>query len=558
MPTAYAYSRYSSAAQSEGDSLRRQLKASFDFAEKHGLDLDTTLQDLGVSGYSGLNRIKGALGSFIRRVESGQIAHGSYLLVDSLDRFSRESETQVLNMLTGLTLKGIKVVNVAEGHILDADADASDFIRVVIHASRSRKESEEKSRKVRLARAEERRLAREHKTPATPIAPHWLKLVDDGKGRKVWQKQPDRVEVIERIFAMKEAGLGNAFICKTLNAEGVKTPKPPRKKAGKPQGTSGKWFNTTVGDIVSSRTVLGEYQPWTTHPLGISRPKDEPKRVPDGPAIVGFYPPIIEEAQFNRVQALVEARKNPNARPAAKAFRNLLIGLCECKSCGGVVGYAASTFPRQPTWKPKGYLRCNAVARGLCNNTTRISTDKLEAELLPFIAGLKLAEPRTNESAMQAVLDAEAERLALRTKIDNLLEGLEKGGKLVAERLAERHAELETLERRIVGLRTVLVQDRDATPIHEVIGEIGQLAAALAGSEGEELYALRARIHAGISQVVKGGFVLDEGFIRVRFKPPRADGKPTFFWGKKDSLIYWETDPAMPDGRITSDTIMLT
>ncbi|MGV8951470.1 MAG: recombinase family protein [Cypionkella sp.] len=550
MPIAYAYSRYSSAAQAEGDSLRRQLKASFEFAEKFGLDLDTTLQDHGVSAYTGLNRIKGALGSFIDRVKAGEIERGSYFLVDSLDRFSRESETQVLNMLTGLTLAGIKVVNLAEEHVLDETADAVDFLRVLIHASRSKQESDEKSRKVRLARAEERARARAMGTPFTPIAPHWLKLVVQADGVKGWEIQKDRVEVIQRIFDMKEQGLGNAYIAKAFNHENVRTPKPPRKKAGEPRGTSGRWFNTTVADIASSRAVLGEYQPFTGHPHGA-------KRLPDGEPIASFYPAIIDEGQFNRVQVIIGGKKNPNAKPATKAFRNLLIGLCECESCGGVVGYAQSTFPRQPTWKPKGFLRCNGVARGICNNKTRIASEPLEAELLAFVAGMKLTDEAPNTAALAGLLDAEGERLALQTKIDALLDNLEQGGVAVLERLRQRQAEMALLDRRAGDLRRAVAQERDAAPVVEVLDEIGRLTAKMRNAEGADLYAVRARIHAGLKQVVRGGFVLCDGFIKARFKPERLDRKPLFYWGQKGGVIRWQTDPAAPSHRITGTTVVV-
>lgn len=551
MPIAYAYSRYSSAAQAQGDSLRRQLKASFDFAEKHGLELDTTLQDLGVSGYTGLNRIKGALGSFIRRVEAGEIARGSYLLVDSMDRFSRESETQVLNMLTTLTLAGVKVVNLAEDHVLDHTATTVDYIRVLIHASRSKQESDEKSRKVRLARAEERAQARAKRTPSTPIAPHWLELIVNADGSKRWKVIRSRVKVIKRIFDMKEQGLGNAYIAKTFNTENVRTPKPPRKDLdGLPRPTSGRWFNTTVADIVSSRTVLGEYQPYTGHPHGA-------RRQPDGEPIMGFYPAIIDEAQFNRVQIIVNAKKNPNAKPATKAFRNLLIGLCECEACGGVVGYAQSTFPRQPTWKPRGFLRCNAVARGICENRTRIPVEPLEAELLSFVAGMKLADEAPNAAALKALLDAEGEKLALQMKIDALLDKLEEGGAAVIDRLRQRQAEMVSLDGRIADLRRAVAQERDATPVPEVLAEIGRLTATMRDAEGDDLYAVRARIHAGLKQVVRGGFVLCDGFIKARFKPERPDGKPLFYWGERGGVIRWQTDPAMPGGPITSTTVVV-
>ena len=165
---AYAYSRYSSAAQASGDSLKRQLKASQEFADKHGLELDTRHRDLGVSAYTGANRVKGALGSFVASVERGEIERGSFLLVDSMDRLSRESETEVLYLLTGLTRAGIKVVNLAEGHIIDENAEVIDYMRVLVQAARSNQETKEKGRKVREARERNKERARNgqrwHKT----------------------------------------------------------------------------------------------------------------------------------------------------------------------------------------------------------------------------------------------------------------------------------------------------------------------------------------------------------------------------------------------------------
>ena len=104
---AYSYARYSTAVQGQGDSLRRQLKGCVDWVaefEKNtgiSLELDTRLRDLGVSSYTGVNRVRGALGSFLARVEWGEIERGSYLCVDSMDRLSRENETRVLNIVNG-------------------------------------------------------------------------------------------------------------------------------------------------------------------------------------------------------------------------------------------------------------------------------------------------------------------------------------------------------------------------------------------------------------------------------------------------------------------------
>jgi DNA invertase Pin-like site-specific DNA recombinase len=87
MRTAYSLVRFSSAKQAKGDSWRRQTEWSDAWASKHGYRLDATLrQAKAVSAFRGKNRSKGALADFLRMVEEGQVAKGSVLLVESLDR----------------------------------------------------------------------------------------------------------------------------------------------------------------------------------------------------------------------------------------------------------------------------------------------------------------------------------------------------------------------------------------------------------------------------------------------------------------------------------------
>ena len=52
--------------------------------------LDESLRDIGVSAFKGKNAIKGALKKFIELVEAGRIEKGSILILESLDRLSRQ------------------------------------------------------------------------------------------------------------------------------------------------------------------------------------------------------------------------------------------------------------------------------------------------------------------------------------------------------------------------------------------------------------------------------------------------------------------------------------
>ncbi len=90
MRVAYSYIRFSTPEQARGDSLRRQMDLSAQYARDNGLQLDETLTDKGVSGFRGQNIKEGALGSFLKHIQSGRIKPGSVLLDEALDRLSRD------------------------------------------------------------------------------------------------------------------------------------------------------------------------------------------------------------------------------------------------------------------------------------------------------------------------------------------------------------------------------------------------------------------------------------------------------------------------------------
>jgi DNA invertase Pin-like site-specific DNA recombinase len=113
-PTGYSYIRFSSPEQAEGDSLIRQTEKSVAWCERNGVVLDKTLtlRDLGVSAFRGKHRTddKNALSQFLTAVERGRIARGSYLIVESLDRLSRENVMPALTVLLNLIQHGVRVV----------------------------------------------------------------------------------------------------------------------------------------------------------------------------------------------------------------------------------------------------------------------------------------------------------------------------------------------------------------------------------------------------------------------------------------------------------------
>lgn len=95
--------------QLKGDSLRRQTERSKKYAEEHDLQLveDFRLEDIGVSAFKGDNVSTGALGKFLDAVKAGRIPKGSYLLVESFDRLSRQKLNASVALFFDITSNGI-------------------------------------------------------------------------------------------------------------------------------------------------------------------------------------------------------------------------------------------------------------------------------------------------------------------------------------------------------------------------------------------------------------------------------------------------------------------
>ncbi len=116
-PKAYSYVRFSTPEQEKGDSLRRQIQNSEKWATEHGYELDDTIkiEDRGLSAHKGDHRKKGNLGKFLDLVTGGKIAPGSVLIVESLDRLSREEVLEALTQFLNIIRAGIHLVTLIDG-----------------------------------------------------------------------------------------------------------------------------------------------------------------------------------------------------------------------------------------------------------------------------------------------------------------------------------------------------------------------------------------------------------------------------------------------------------
>src|SRR5262245_24110540 len=223
-PIAYSYNRYSSPPQAAGDSVRRPTALARGGCARHGAALDTatTYAYHGVSAFRGKNRETGMLNRFREDVEAGRIPRGSILLLENMDRFSRERPVPAVHALTGILLAGIRVVQLAPDELeLTEDSDLFSLLRGQLAQARGHDESKTKSGRLAEVWGVKKDEARETGAVQTTRCPAWLVVVGrvrDGKRMRggEYRVLADRAKVIGRVFDLACTGHGLARIVREL------------------------------------------------------------------------------------------------------------------------------------------------------------------------------------------------------------------------------------------------------------------------------------------------------------------------------------------------------
>lgn len=294
-------------------------------------------------------------------VQEGKIGRDSYLLVESLDRLSREQVRVALGRFLALLDAGINIVTLTDPpKVYKHDStDTLDIMLSVLVMSRAHEESNTKSERVGKAWKAKQDKAREGK-PVAKTLPSWLRY-EDGQYYEI----PARVAAVQRVFQLAIDGYGKGRIATILNAEGI-----PSFKAGMGK-FSGTWGTSSIDKVLTSAAVIGIYQPK-------SRNKATGRLEPVGVPIEDFYPVIVPPTTFHAARNAVESRRLTKATKQSENF-NVFQGVVRCIHCGAALHLTDKGKP------PKGgkYLSCANNRKGTCK-TPLVRLDHAE-HLLPLI-----------------------------------------------------------------------------------------------------------------------------------------------------------------------------
>jgi DNA invertase Pin-like site-specific DNA recombinase len=466
-PRAYSYIRLSTPEPARGDGLTRQSVRAAAWAKTQSLDLDheLTFRAPDVSAYRENNAAAGGvLATFLSAVEDGRVPRGSYLVLERLDRISRQVVRRVARTLEDICEAGINVVDLEDGgrvhNIETLDTDQCALIMMVIRFQRASAESVIKGQRVRAAYNSKRELAREQpslplgcpRIPFTTSLPGWLRWDDRAACFTLIE---ERAEVVRGIFEAAKGGMGQHAIAHDLNKREVAV-----------FGKAERWHRSYIAKILRNRTVLGEFHPHL-------REAHNGKRKPLDP-ISGYFPPVIGCETWSAVQARL-ATTQARGRHANRGIPHLFVGLLRCALCGGGM----------TQFRSEEFVCARANSRAACKRLP-VKVGDVQAAFLKQLPRILKEAPRGPDTAD---LDDRAHDLAVavdafqtdeRELIQELLEAPLQCKAALRDRLAMLGTEKERLQDE---LRRVLERLQASTPAY-VAGRIRVIKEALREVKG--------------------------------------------------------------------------
>lgn len=535
IPVAVSYGRVSTAMQMMGDGVRRQDDLAEKWCAKRGIPLlaENILKDEGVSAFRGKNIKQGALGKFLELAQAGKFAVGSWLLVESIDRLSRQEPLKTLaTVIFQLLEAGIIIVTLNDDKEYKHPIDPSDVFLLVAVAIRANEESETKRKRNVAAWKHKREVARAGGKKLTSISPAWLTPWENRMGFDVI---PERVEIVKRIFRMSGDGMGIHVITKTLNREGIPA-----------FGRASSWHIHTVNTILKNRAVIGEFQMKVrTHGEGGKG------KANDGEIVKGYYPAIMTEADFfgsmaNRARRKGEARGRKGVK-----FSNLFTGLAFCSECGGKMHmrqYSTYRGKNEETNKrnrESKILFCSETLNGMCRQKAW-KYQEFEKSFLSFVREVDLETVIKGgtgsriETINGTLQQLDGEKQDIDSKVEKLIE-FDDDIPMVAikaklAKLQVRLDEIAALVERLNQERVEILESRRSSAIVDFNGFPDNLSDA-------ELYLVRNKAAEHIRGVVES--IHMERLVRVTDTKTYTDAHYLVrFKGGASRVIYPDNSDA--------------
>jgi len=443
MPAAAVYARKSTEQHvaDEEKSVTRQIELAVACAKTHGFEvtsehiyIDDAISGAEFDRRPGLVRLLNAL---------RPRAPFTALVLADKDRLGRE-QFETNHILKQISLAGVRIFEYQNGGQevrLESPID-----KLIMSVSNFAAELERAKASQRTRDALQRKAQRGYVAGGTVFGYRNVPVLGDGGQRShvLREVREDEATVVRSIFGMAAHGVGLRTIARTLNAEGMRSPRarPGRHHSWAPSSVRAILFNPLYkGAVVWGRTKKRDA--W-------GRKKESDRPVNEWVvAIVEQLRVVSDELWANAHEALQSRQKaygfkRGSPRPAgALDSKYLLTGMVECGVCGGTI--VQTWHGRKPAY------RCwynHSRGRAVCANA--------------LVVDMHLADDTVLQAITRDVLDPEVVGEAL----DLALRELEQPAAAGAARTDALKTELARLEGELIRYADAIA---DAGPLATIL-----------------------------------------------------------------------------------------
>ncbi len=176
-------------------------------------------------------------------------------------------------------------------------------------------------------------------------APYGYRKSPEDKNQLIVDKEAS--PIVARIFECKAAGMGNGAIARMLNEEGIASPMRYKYEKGLTKNkryADGLWNDNTIAAIILNPVYIGDMEQGIQKEamyMGIKKHKPEKSgRI----YVAGTHEPVVSRELFDKVQELVEERKQRIIADRKKygsvgKRENKFSHIIFCGDCGGRLGF---------------------------------------------------------------------------------------------------------------------------------------------------------------------------------------------------------------------------
>ena len=349
------------------------------------------------------------------------------LLIENFDRLSRAIPIDALALFTEIINAGLTIVTLHDEQQYSRQAlERNPYLLfgVFMEQVRANSESAAKSKRIKEVWGEKKRAAKASGKVMTRKTPYWIKANADRTGFELVHA---RAETILWLVEQAERGVGNNTLIKQLHERGIAA-----------WSKSGGWQPSYMQKVLRSPALFGAIQL-------------------NGETIKGYYPALIAEDRFYRLQVLRTDRRTTQATSGrGDALSNLFARKLKCGYCGfamNISGYKERKSASRSGYERK-YVGCHGAKikdpKG-CARARIWFMDELEPKLLLWLTTLNPTQLVGDDAskvdqaklALASLVGREAD---VRKRLVNLRAVLEdSGSKSLVARYDELEAELQSL-----------------------------------------------------------------------------------------------------------------